>query len=40
VPIAIGGFWLALFFRNLKQRPLLPLYDVHTFPVLEPAHHG
>jgi hypothetical protein len=40
VPIAIGGFWLALFFRNLKQRPLLPLYDVHTLPVLEPAHHG
>jgi hypothetical protein len=39
VPIAIGGFWLALFFRNLKQRPLLPLYDVHTMPVLEPAHH-
>jgi len=40
VPIAIGGFWLALFFRNLKQHPLLPLYDVHTLPVLEPAHHG
>jgi hypothetical protein len=40
VHIAIGGFWLALFFRNLKQRPLLPLYDVHTLPVLEPAHHG
>jgi hypothetical protein len=39
VPVAIGGFWLALFFRNLKQRPLLPVYDVHTQPVLEPAHH-
>ncbi len=40
VPVAIGGFWLAFFFRSLKQRPLLPVYDVHTQPVLEPAHHG
>jgi hypothetical protein len=39
VPIAIGGFWLALFFRNLKQRPLLPLYDLHTMRLLEPAKH-
>ena len=39
VPVAIGGFWLALFFRNLKQRPLLPVYDVHSQPVLEPARH-
>jgi hypothetical protein len=39
VPIAIGGFWLALFFRYLKQRPLLPLYDLHTTRMLEPAQH-
>jgi hypothetical protein len=39
VPIAIGGFWLALFFRYLKERPLLPLYDLHTTRMLEPAHH-
>lgn len=39
VPVAMGGFWLALFFRHLKQRPLLPVYDVQTQPVLEPAHH-
>ena len=38
VPAAIGGFWLAFFFRNLKERPLLPLFDLHTRPVLEPAH--
>ncbi len=29
VPIAIGGFWVALFFRNLRTRPLLPVYDLH-----------
>ena len=39
LPIAMGGFWFALFFRNLRQRTLLPLYDLHTVPVLEPAHH-
>ncbi|MDP9162020.1 MAG: hypothetical protein M3O09_17570 [Acidobacteriota bacterium] len=38
VPVAIGGFWLALFFRNLKQRPLLPLQDPKAWPLLEPAH--
>jgi hypothetical protein len=40
VPVAIGGLWLYLFFRNLKDRPLLPLYDLNTQAVLEPAHHG
>ena len=38
LPFAIGGFWLALFFRNLQQRPLLPLHDPHTPEILEPAH--
>jgi hypothetical protein len=38
VPAAIGGFWLALFCRNLRGRPLLPLFDPHTRPLLEPAH--
>lgn len=28
-PIAMGGLWLAYFFWNLKQRPLVPLYDPH-----------
>jgi hypothetical protein len=40
VPVAIGGFWLFMFFRNLRDRPLLPLYDLNTQAVLEPAHHG
>jgi hypothetical protein len=35
VPIAIGGLWLALFFRNLRTRPLLPAYDMHAQEFLE-----
>jgi len=35
VPIAIGGFWLAFFFRNLRSRPLLPVYDLHAQEFLE-----
>lgn len=37
VPAAIGGFWMALFFRNLRSRPLLPLYDLHGQEFLEYA---
>jgi len=37
VPIAIGGFWLAYFFRNLRSRPLLPVYDQHAQEFLEYA---
>jgi len=39
VPIAIGGLWLAYFFRNLGSLPLLPAYDPSAGEVLEPAHH-
>jgi hypothetical protein len=35
VPIAIGGFWLAFFFRNLASLPLLPAYDPSAGEVLE-----
>jgi hypothetical protein len=38
VPVAIGGFWLAYFFRNLNSLPLLPAYDADAHEVLEPAH--
>ena len=38
VPIAMGGLWLAYFFRNLAAMPLLPLYDPSAMEVLEPAH--
>jgi len=39
VPVAIGGFWLAYFFRNLGALPLLPAYDPSAGEVLEPHHH-
>jgi len=39
VPIAIGGLWLAYFFRNLAALPLLPAYDPSVGEVLHPAHH-
>ena len=39
VPVAIGGFWLAYFFRNLGSLPLLPVYDPSAIEVLEPTHH-
>jgi len=35
VPIAIGGVWLAYFFRNLASLPLLPAYDPSAGEVLE-----
>jgi hypothetical protein len=38
VPVAIGGIWLAYFFRNLAALPLLPAYDADAHEVLEPAH--
>jgi len=38
VPIAMGGLWLAYFFRNLSTRPLVPAYDVFAVEVLEVAH--
>jgi hypothetical protein len=39
VPVAIGGLWLAYFFRNLGSLALLPAYDPTAGEVLEPAHH-
>jgi hypothetical protein len=38
VPVAMGGLWLALFFRNLRGRPLLPAYDPRAQALMEPAH--
>jgi hypothetical protein len=38
VPIAMGGLWLAFFFRNLSSMPLVPAYDVFAVEVLEAAH--
>jgi hypothetical protein len=38
VPVAMGGLWLAYFFRNLNSMPLVPAYDVFANEVLDPAH--
>ncbi len=38
VPIAMGGLWLAYFFRNLSAVPLVPAYDVYAVEVLEAAN--
>jgi hypothetical protein len=35
---AIGGLWLAYFFRNLRTRPLLPLFAPETAKLLESEH--
>ncbi len=39
VTIAIGGIWMAYFFRNLGALPLLPIYDPHATEVFVPEHH-
>ncbi len=38
VPVAMGGLWLAYFFRNLASIPLVPAYDAFAQEVLEPSH--
>ena len=40
VPVAIGGFWMAVFFHNLRSRPLMPVYDMHAQEFLEYAGVG
>ena len=37
-PIAIGGFWLGFFARELTTRPLIPINDPLYETVLEQAH--
>jgi hypothetical protein len=36
IPIAIGGFWVWLFYRNLRSRPLVPLHDPRARAILGP----
>ena len=33
--LVFGGLWLAFFFWNLQQRPLVPTFDPH----LQEAYH-
>lgn len=37
VPVALGGLWFAMFFHNLRSRPLLPVYDMHAQEFMEYA---
>jgi hypothetical protein len=39
-PIAVGGLWLTYFFYNLRQRPLLPLYEPQIPSLLHQRTHG
>jgi hypothetical protein len=40
-PIGIGGLWLATFFHNFRQRPLLPVYEMQVPNFLhQKAGHG
>ncbi len=38
VPTALVAFWLAYFFTQLKQRPLIATNDPHLEEILEPEH--
>ena len=38
-PVAIGGLWLFVFFRNLASLPLVPAYDPSAIEVLAPPEH-
>jgi hypothetical protein len=38
VPAALISFWLAFFFTQLKQRPLVATNDPHLAEILEPEH--
>jgi hypothetical protein len=35
VPVAMGGIWMAFYFYNLKQRPLLAVHDTHIQELFE-----
>jgi hypothetical protein len=38
VPLAMGGLWVGMYFRNLRMRPLVAAYDPRAQVLLEPAH--
>ena len=40
LPIAIGGFWIAWFVRELKGRPLISLQDAQMHQLLDEPQHG
>ena len=38
VPMALIAFWMAYYFTQLKQRPLIATNDPHLAEILEPGH--
>ena len=38
LPVALVAFWLAFFFTQLKQRPVLATNDPHLEEILEAEH--
>jgi peptidoglycan/LPS O-acetylase OafA/YrhL len=38
IPIAMGGFWVWLFYSNLRGRALVPLHDPRTRAILGPEN--
>ncbi|MBW4028452.1 MAG: hypothetical protein HIU93_13795 [Acidobacteria bacterium] len=38
VPVALIAFWMAYYFTQLKQRPLVATNDPHLAEILEPEH--
>ena len=38
VPVAIGGLWMAVYFRNLGALPMVPAYDALANEVLDVTH--
>jgi hypothetical protein len=38
-PVAIGGIWMAYFFYNLRQRPILPVNAPHLQRALDHGRH-
>jgi len=38
IPLAMLGLWLAYFFRNLRRRPLIALFDPHVRVALAKEH--
>ena len=38
IPVALICFWMAFYFRELQQRPMVAINDPHLAEILEPEH--
>jgi hypothetical protein len=39
-PLSVGGIWLAMFIRQLGERPLLPLHDPNLRGAIAYGRHS